>query len=241
MNKPYYGIPFPEAIKRFFQKYVVFSGRASKSEFWWAFLGYFAVAIVLGMINSITGERMSWLGNLWALATILPGIAIFVRRLHDSGRSGWWAALPIGLGLLTIVFSVIAAVQLFATVGYAIASPAGLSGELAMRNVSGVAVWGLLIMVSVIAILVSFIVLGVAASKPEGARYDDDAKTQQGGYPGEYLQNPQPGQQPYSGQPYGQPYGQPAFGDQTPNVQERNAPYGQSANGQGNGYGNPTN
>lgn len=53
LNKPYYGCPPQEAVTRFFRKYVVFSGRASRSEFWWAILGYVIVSVVL-----------SWLGEM---------------------------------------------------------------------------------------------------------------------------------------------------------------------------------
>lgn len=98
---PYYGAPFPAAVKRFFKKYATFSGRASRSEFWWWALVSFAVSIVLNIISagSTTADGMptlgagSILGLIWGLATIVPSLALVVRRLHDGGFSGFLALL----------------------------------------------------------------------------------------------------------------------------------------------------
>ena len=82
--------------KRPLQKYADFTGRASRAEYWWYVLGIIIVAIVLSIIESILGLGKIVLGVygpltalLW-LATIVPGIAVGVRRLHDTNRSGWW-------------------------------------------------------------------------------------------------------------------------------------------------------
>ncbi|WP_291761824.1 DUF805 domain-containing protein [Bifidobacterium sp.] len=231
LNKPYYGIPFPEAIKRLFQKYVVFSGRASKSEFWWAVLGYAVVSIILGGFNGVGGNRMTWLSNLWNLAVFIPFIAVSVRRLHDANKSGWWAVLPFGLTFLTGAFAALTAVQTIATVGYAFTG--------STRGGAGIAVWGILTALCAIGVFASFIVFGVANSNPAGARYDDDAKSQQGGYPGEYPGAYPQGQPPYVGQPYGgQPYGQTTPTGQNPSGQNSG---GQAPTDQGTGYGNPAN
>ena len=76
------------AVKTCFQKYVDFSGRAARPEFWWFFLFQIVVMIVTGMVSNI-------LYGLAALALLLPGLAVGARRLHDIGKSGWW--LLIGL------------------------------------------------------------------------------------------------------------------------------------------------
>jgi uncharacterized membrane protein YhaH (DUF805 family) len=206
LNRPYYGCPFPEAIKRFFQKYIVFKGRASKSEFWWVVLGNVGVSLVISILNSISGDRMSWLSNLWSLAILVPFIALFVRRLHDSNKSGWWAALPYGLIFLTGLLGGIIAAQ-------AIASRAAYTVTGTPRVGSGMIVWGLLAGLCGIGALASFIVFGVANSNPAGARYDDDFQAQQTGYPIGYPQA-----QPYNGQ---QAYGQPYAPDQSPNDQNQ--------------------
>ena len=199
LNKPYYGCPFPEAIKRFFQKYVVFKGRASKSELWWAFLGVAGVNMILSILNNAADHRLSWLSTLWSLAVFLPSLSVLVRRVHDSNKSGWWAALPYGLGVLAGLFAILVAVQTIATVGHAVFTGSARGG-------AGIVVLGLLTALCGIGALASFIVLGVANSDPAGIQYDDDFQSQQAGYPGGYAQS-----QPYSGQPYaaGQaPYGQ---------------------------------
>ena len=70
-----------EAIK----KYAVFSGRASRTEYW-HFILLNLVLIVLATLADITGT----LGAIVALVFLLPGLAVSVRRLHDIGKSGWW-------------------------------------------------------------------------------------------------------------------------------------------------------
>ena len=90
---------FGQAVSTCFQKYVTFSGRARRSEFWWWQL----FVILLGAIanigdsvfglhytNSISAAQVGWLGTVVALALVLPSIAVLFRRLHDTGRSGWW-------------------------------------------------------------------------------------------------------------------------------------------------------
>jgi uncharacterized membrane protein YhaH (DUF805 family) len=99
---PYYGAPFPAAVTRFFKKYATFSGRASRSEFWWWALVSFAVSIVLNIITGTTTSSLdsapvlgigTILGLLWGLATLVPSLALVVRRLHDGGFSGLLALL----------------------------------------------------------------------------------------------------------------------------------------------------
>jgi uncharacterized membrane protein YhaH (DUF805 family) len=82
---------FAQAIKSGFSNYVNFSGRALRSEYWYwalfALLGYIAASIVdraLGLVLFYP---------LFAVAILLPSIAVAVRRLHDTDRSGWWALL----------------------------------------------------------------------------------------------------------------------------------------------------
>jgi uncharacterized membrane protein YhaH (DUF805 family) len=81
------------------QKYADFSGRARRSEYWWFFLFSLISGGVASVIDSILGTRY---GNatglvqvLVQLALLVPGIAVGIRRLHDTARSGWW--LLIGL------------------------------------------------------------------------------------------------------------------------------------------------
>jgi uncharacterized membrane protein YhaH (DUF805 family) len=79
---------FGQAISTCFSKYVNFSGRASRPEFWWFFLFQVIALGVAGMISNI-------LYVIVALGLLLPGIAVGARRFHDIGKTAW--LLLIGL------------------------------------------------------------------------------------------------------------------------------------------------
>jgi uncharacterized membrane protein YhaH (DUF805 family) len=82
---------FGTAIRTCFQKYAAFDGRAGRAEFWyfWLFL-LLGSLIAAGLDAAIRGSGV--LSALFSLATILPQLAVTARRLHDTGRSGWWQA-----------------------------------------------------------------------------------------------------------------------------------------------------
>lgn len=84
---------FTDAVKTVLtEKYVDFNGRASRSEFWWYVLFAFIASAVLQLVdNAIVG--MPLLASIFALATLLPGLAVSVRRLHDKDKSGWFILL----------------------------------------------------------------------------------------------------------------------------------------------------
>jgi uncharacterized membrane protein YhaH (DUF805 family) len=91
------------------KKWSDFSGRASRTEYWMFFLFNFIIAIVLGVIDSVIGSP-GIIGLIFALAILIPAIAVGVRRLHDTDRSGWWlliAFVPILGGIVLIVFFVL--------------------------------------------------------------------------------------------------------------------------------------
>lgn len=96
------------------KKYAVFSGRARRKEYWYFFLFNFIVEFVLSFIDGFTGTfsksiGMGLLGGIYTLAVLLPGIAVSVRRLHDTNRSGWWlliALIPIIGAIVLLVFMV---------------------------------------------------------------------------------------------------------------------------------------
>ncbi len=79
---------FLEALK----KYAVFSGRARRKEYWFFVLFYLIIYIVLLLIDSavLGSEGIGLLATLFSLAMLLPALGVAVRRLHDTGRSGWW-------------------------------------------------------------------------------------------------------------------------------------------------------
>ena len=96
------------------KKYTVFSGRARRKEYWIFLLFNIAISIVLAIIDGATGtfsEEMGLglLGGVYALGVLLPSIAVSVRRLHDTDRSGWWlliAVIPV-LGAIVLLVLII--------------------------------------------------------------------------------------------------------------------------------------
>ena len=81
-----------------YKKYAVFSGRASRKEFWLFTLFMLVAAFVLGFIDGMQGNfyfdgGFGLLSGAFYFASLLPGIAVTIRRLHDTSRSGWWILL----------------------------------------------------------------------------------------------------------------------------------------------------
>lgn len=131
LDQPWYGAPFLGAWKRFWKKYATFSGRASRSEFWFAYLGNTIIYFVLGLFAGIVGIPGSTTTTdatgahysagpgaipftiliwLFALAVIVPELAIVWRRLHDTGRSGGWFFLvfiPLVGPIILLVFVIL--------------------------------------------------------------------------------------------------------------------------------------
>lgn len=79
---------FSESINICFKKYATFEGRASRSEYWWFFLFTFIASTAAGIISPTVYA-------LFSLAVLLPSLAVGVRRLHDTDRSGWFLLLWI--------------------------------------------------------------------------------------------------------------------------------------------------
>jgi uncharacterized membrane protein YhaH (DUF805 family) len=85
------------------KKYADFSGRATRSEYWWFVL---CEVLILGIASLISDT----LPGLFALALVLPALAVGARRLHDTGRSGWWLLLmlvPFIGGLFLLYWAVL--------------------------------------------------------------------------------------------------------------------------------------
>ncbi|MEC5408039.1 DUF805 domain-containing protein [Paraburkholderia sp. MPAMCS5] len=76
------------------KQYAVFSGRARRKEFWYFTLFSTAISIVLSSISAAMGVS-DVLGSIYSLAILLPSVGVMIRRLHDTGRSGWWSLLVV--------------------------------------------------------------------------------------------------------------------------------------------------
>jgi uncharacterized membrane protein YhaH (DUF805 family) len=90
---------FTESISSCFTKYATFEGTASRSEYWWFYLFSLLAAMILSVVSE-AAVIVFW------LATLLPSLAVGVRRLHDTDRSGWYMLLSLVplIGLIVIVF-----------------------------------------------------------------------------------------------------------------------------------------
>ena len=94
------------------KKYATFSGRSRRSEYWYFILFYLIIAIVLGIIDRAVGTMtnngtVGVLGGLFGLAMLIPSLAVGARRLHDTGRTGWWqliGLIPLIGVIVLIVF-----------------------------------------------------------------------------------------------------------------------------------------
>ena len=96
---------------RAIRKYADFSGRAERKEFWYFWLINLVISFVLGVVEEVTqinpNSEYSVLGSVYALAVLLPTLAVGARRLHDTGRTGWWqliGLIPLLGAIVLIVF-----------------------------------------------------------------------------------------------------------------------------------------
>ncbi len=84
--------------------YADFEGRATRREFWMYALYYIGAAIVISIIGEVL--RMHYVDELFMLVLLLPSLAIGARRLHDTGKTGWWQLLsliPIAGSIILII------------------------------------------------------------------------------------------------------------------------------------------
>ena len=94
---PQMPLSFNEAVGTCFRKYFDFSGRARGSEYWYFFLFSFILGIIVTILDiNLFGNNWEDYGPLYIITTLglfIPSISVATRRLHDSGKSGWWQLL----------------------------------------------------------------------------------------------------------------------------------------------------
>ena len=96
------------------KKYAVFGGRSRRREYWYFVLFSTVISLVLTILDRITGTFDSSTGfgllsGIFTLAILVPSIAVLVRRLHDTDRTGWWVLIllvPLIGAIVLIVFAV---------------------------------------------------------------------------------------------------------------------------------------
>lgn len=92
------------------KKYAVFNGRASRKEYWMFFLVNILIMIGFSLVSSVLRSTIiQVLGILYIIAILVPSLAVYVRRLHDTNHSAWWILLsliPIVGGIILLIFLV---------------------------------------------------------------------------------------------------------------------------------------
>jgi uncharacterized membrane protein YhaH (DUF805 family) len=100
-------VSFEDSVRIGLSKYATFSGRATRSEYWFFTLFYSLVVLGTFWLSIIfDNELFAFITLATWLALFLPAISALVRRLHDTGKSGWWywlSLVPFG-GIVVIVF-----------------------------------------------------------------------------------------------------------------------------------------
>jgi uncharacterized membrane protein YhaH (DUF805 family) len=179
-----------EATKTGFQKYIVFSGRASRQEYWKFILGILIVSILIVIVHGVAfgptvyevatttvasdgtattlrglrGEYNGGLpGTLFSLFCLVPALSIAARRLHDTNRSAWWLAAPF---IVTVVGAV--AVILIEVGPSAAIAALRATGNVNVQVGSGL---GGLVMLLIFASWITLLVWLCRASQPGPNRY----------------------------------------------------------------------
>ena len=104
---------FSAAVRSALTRYATFAGRARRAEYWWFYLFNILVSLATGVVDRVLDtafdNEVGVVGVVTSLGLLLPNLAVTARRLHDTGRTGWWMLLPAAPVLVTIVAAVGAA------------------------------------------------------------------------------------------------------------------------------------
>jgi uncharacterized membrane protein YhaH (DUF805 family) len=97
-----------------FRKFADFHGRARRKEYWMFMLFNVLFIMVAAVVDVLTGTvgaigTFGLVGGVYGLAIVIPGLAVTVRRLHDTGRSGWWLLISFVpfIGVFVLLFLVV--------------------------------------------------------------------------------------------------------------------------------------
>lgn len=98
---------FTSSVRSVLTNYNQFTGRSARSEYWWFTLFAVGLSIIAAIIDSAlpTIFGMGIVGTILSLALLVPWIAVGIRRLHDTDRSGWFIMLGYGPFLFSMIFA----------------------------------------------------------------------------------------------------------------------------------------
>lgn len=142
------------------KRYAQFHGRAPRAEYWWFYLGTTIVGVILAALDRLLGTN-GGLADIVNLALLLPWVAVTVRRLHDTDRSGWWL-----VGLAGAVFAVFGLFVALGLLGTAM-SGGGSSGAAAFTS-------GILAILIVLGAVITFLAFMVLPGTEGSNRYGSD-------------------------------------------------------------------
>ena len=177
LGLPYYGCPMGDAVIRFFQNYAKFSGRASRSEFWWVVLATVIASTIFVMLSAgfpgIMGNVFAILFIVFELSIIVPSLALMTRRAHDSNMSGWWVFGYYAANALTGSLAVSAFIQALTPSKMIVIENYEQYGALSQMSINSGAVtmMGVSSLLSLVT-LVLFFVITLRKPRPEGVRFD---------------------------------------------------------------------
>lgn len=77
------------------RKYAVFYGRERRRVFWWFVLIHILILFFLSIVETVLTGQAAILTGLYNLAVFIPALAVTIRRLHDTGRTGWWVLIGL--------------------------------------------------------------------------------------------------------------------------------------------------
>ena len=97
-------VSFTQSVPLFYNNFANFSGRSSRSAYWWWILANFIIGSSLGFCEGFY-DGIAIISTLYYFVNIIPGLAIITRRLHDVGRSGWWYLIVITvIGIIPFLY-----------------------------------------------------------------------------------------------------------------------------------------
>lgn len=159
---------FADAVKSAFSKLTDFSGRARRSEFWWFMLLFFIIQFAVGLILKSSSMTIT---SIASVLIYLLALSVTVRRLHDTGRSGWWVLASYAVQIVSTVYTIITLGDL---------DPVKDTREMMQEVFSPISI---VIQVVSFAFTIILLVFCVLDSKPETNQYGQSPK---------YVDNLQP-------------------------------------------------